>query len=453
MKTSILIVDDESTFLNSVIRQLRLHGYDELTSVSNSSEVPPLIKNYKFDVAFLDITMPRPDGIELLKLIKEQSPQTECIMLTANDNISSVIKSIKLGAYDYIVKPTTPDQLIHSLDRALERKRLFSVLKLHHKKTISESFNNPKAFEHIITCNEDMLRLLLEAELHAQSNITILITGETGVGKELVAQAVHKASHRASGSFVAINMLSLSSSLFESEFFGHTKGSFTGANSNRTGYIHKAEGGTIFLDEIGDLPMEIQGKLLRILQEKEFSRVGSTEIEYANVRFVAATNKNLEKLVQDGKFRKDLFYRLQFASLHIPPLRERRDDIRLLASEFLAKSEQPNVIISEKSESKLISHDWPGNVRELKGTVEAAVNLANTGQINPEQLKLPMKSIIHMPSRQNISDDNLEPLAEIERRYILRVYDSMGKNKTHTSRILGINLTTLQRKLKSYKVK
>ncbi|MBA4368026.1 MAG: sigma-54-dependent Fis family transcriptional regulator [Desulfobacterium sp.] len=453
MKTSILVVDDEPTFLNSVIRQLRLQGYHDLTSISNSDEVQSVIREKKFDVAFLDITMPKPDGIELLEMIKEKSPQTECIMLTANDNIQSVIQSIKLGAYDYLVKPITPDQLIHSLDRVLERKRMFGVLNLRHQNAVNITFNNPKAFQELITCDDKMLQILYEAELHAQSNITVLITGETGVGKELMARAIHQASHRAATPFVAINMLSLSSSLFESEFFGHIKGAFTDANQNKIGYLQQAEGGTVFLDEIGDLPIELQGKLLRVLQEKEYSRVGSTEIEQANVRFIAATNRDLEKYVKEGKFRNDLFYRLQFASIEIPPLRERRDDIRLLAANFLKKSERSDVILSEKAESVLVGHDWPGNVRELKGVVEAAVNLAVTGKIQPEQLKLPVKNKIHIPRRQKFLFEDMEPLSEVERKYILGIYDCMDQNKTHTARILGISLTTLQRKLRGYNVK
>ncbi|MBF0226055.1 MAG: sigma-54-dependent Fis family transcriptional regulator [Desulfobacterales bacterium] len=261
MTTSILIVDDEQSFLNSVMRKLRLQGYTDLTPISNPSEVPKLLQSKTFDAAFLDIIMPEMNGLELLQIIKEQSPQTECIMLTANEDIPSVIQAIKYGAFDYLVKPIKPDQLIHALDRALERKQLFNILLMRQKKGFKDSFNNPDAFKEIITCDEKMLQLLHEAELHSQSDIVMLITGETGVGKELVTRAIHLASRRASGPFIAINMLAVSPMLFESEFFGHKKGSFTGADKDKLGHIAKASDGTLFLDEIGDLSMEIQRKL------------------------------------------------------------------------------------------------------------------------------------------------------------------------------------------------
>ena len=455
MKTRILVVDDEQAFLDSMMRMLRMEGYPDITAVPRPTEAIALLDGEPFDVAFLDITMPEMDGLELLGIIKERSPETECVMVTANESIPMVITAVRRGAYDYLVKPIVPEQVTHVLDRALERKRLMESLMLRSTKGISKSLDNPDAFSEIVTADKGMMRLLHEAELHAASNIPVLVTGETGAGKELMARAIHRASRRASGPFVAVNMLSLSPTLFESEFFGHVKGAFTGADRDKAGYMAKASGGTLFLDEIGDLSMDIQGKLLRILQEGEYTPVGQTRPQTADVRFVAATNQDLEKLVQARQFRKDLFYRLQFAQLEIPPLRERRDDIRLLADRFKADG----VSLSQEATDALAAHSWPGNVRELKGAVEAASNLAETGSISPEHLRLPAeaKRAAVAPGPQDRpavpSGPTMEPLAEVERRHILAVYEASGRNKSQSARILQIGLQTLHRKLKAYGVK
>lgn len=450
MIPSVLIVDDEQAFLHSVVRKLRLDGYEDLTATAEPAEALRLAQERSFDVALLDITMPGMNGLELLEQVKERSPQTECIMVTALEEIPSVIRAVKLGAFDYLVKPLRPDQLLLSLERALERKRMLQVLLLRGEEAVEATLDNPAAFADIVTCNESMLRLLREAELHSGSDIPVLITGETGVGKELLAASIHRASMRSKGPFVAVNMLSLSPSLFESEFFGHAKGSFTGANQDKQGYLSRARGGTLFLDEIGDLPLEIQGKLLRILQEREFTPVGRTRPERADTRFVAATNQNLEALVEQGTFRKDLYYRLRFACLDLPPLRQRKDDIRLLAAHFL-QATPCAAVLSEAAAVRLVEHDWPGNVRELKGVIEAACNLAAGRELQPEHLNLPHNAA-SSPAADN-AHGAIEALAEVERRHILNTYEALGNNKTHTARELGISLATLQRKLKAYGVR
>jgi two-component system response regulator AtoC len=449
---AILIVDDETDFLDSVVRMLRMEGYDDVTSRSDPREVDALLDQKSFDVAFLDITMPHINGLELLEQIKQKKPQIECIMVTANEDISSVVTAVKRGAYDYIVKPLRPETLTHSLDRALERRRLLESIRLRSEEEASRTLKHPDAFGHIVTGSQRVLRLLHEAELHGASEIPILITGETGVGKDLLARAIHNASRRHGGPFVAVNMLSLSASLFESEFFGHAKGAFTGADRDKPGYMAKARGGTLFLDEIGDLSLEVQGKLLRILQEGEYTPVGRTTPEAADLRFVAATNNDLARLVQQRKFRKDLFYRLQFAHLHLPPLRERMEDIPLLAAHFLEGSSRPDVSLSEEAEAGLSDYEWPGNVRELKGVLESAANLAEEGIIRPDHLRLPRR---RRPAKVREVDTNvgdLEPLAEVERRHILAVYEAVGRNKSQAARTLEIGLQTLHRKLKAYDV-
>ena len=454
MNASILIVDDEQAFLDSVTRMLRIEGYSELTPVSDPTQVPGIIDTTSFDLALLDITMPDLDGMDLLKIIKETSPQTECVMITAHESIPMVIQAVRLGAYDYLTKPVTPDQLAHSIERALERKHLLESLILRSREAITKALDHPTAFQKFVTNDNRMLKLLHEAELHAASNIPVLITGETGVGKELLAKAVHDASHRARAPFVPVNMLSLSPTLFESEFFGHKKGAFTGADRDKKGYLAQADHGTLFLDEIGDLQMEIQGKLLRILQEAEYTPVGSTRPEPIDVRFIAATNQNLDRQVEQGKFRKDLFYRLQFAHLHLNPLRNRRRDIPLLAARFLDELGRGGSF-SEEAGAALSAHDWPGNVRELRAAIQSAINLAEKGVIGPQHLNIPTRPKAANQPGANAKQKSIdiEPLADVERRHILAVYDALNRNKSRTARALDIGLQTLHRKLKAFGVK
>ncbi len=453
--TSILIVDDEQAFLDSVVRMLRIEGYENLHTASDPTTVPAILEKQSFDAVFLDVTMPGMDGLDLLHIIKEKSPRTECIMITAHDSIPLVIKAIKLGAYDYMVKPITPEQLTHALDRALERQRLLESLRLRSETAAAQTLKQPQIFSGIITGNTRMLRLLHEAELHASSDIPVLITGETGVGKELLARAIHDSSRRKRANFVPVNMLALSPSLFESEFFGHIKGSFTGADRDKKGYMSQAESGTLFLDEIGDLSLEIQGKLLRILQEGEFTAVGATRPQAADLRFVAATNQDLEKMVQQRQFRKDLFYRLQFAHLHLPPLRERRDDIPLLAEAFIKNSLKPQMHLHPEATDLLTNYAWPGNIRELKGVMEASVNLAEKGVITPRELRIKISPTIEKAAPTVTTGETItfEPLETVERRHILQTYEALDNNKSRTARVLGIGLQTLHRKLKAYGTK
>ncbi len=455
MSPAILLVDDEPDFLESLVRMLHIEGYNDLTPLTDPREVEPWLARKTFDLALLDVTMPHLDGLTLLALLKERSPQTECVMVTANESIPLVIKAIKRGAYDYLLKPLIPETLLHAIERALEHQRLMESLILRSTGSPIQSLHNPEVFQGIDTGNPQMIRLLREAELHAPSAIPVLLTGETGVGKELLARAIHRAGRRANGPFVAVNMLALSPTLFESEFFGHIKGAFTGADRDHAGYLAQAKKGTLFLDEIGDLSMEIQGKLLRLLQEGEYVPVGSTKTETAAVRFIAATNQDLEKRLQQGHFRKDLYYRLQFAHLHIPPLRERLDDIPILSAKFIAGTEHADRQLSPEALELLLAHDWPGNVRELKAVLESAVNLAETGTIHPRHLRLPIRTSKKeaLVSIAPTTTGALEKLADVERRHILAVYEALETNKTHTARILDIGLQTLHRKLKEYGVK
>jgi two-component system response regulator AtoC len=452
MNVSILAVDDERDFLESLARALRVAGYADVTTRESPAEALALFERESFDVALLDITMPGMDGLELLTCIKERSPQTECIMVTANESVPLVVRAVRLGAYDYLVKPLTPEQVSRALERALERKWLLESLRIRSGEALAAALRNPEAFSRIVTGSDRMLRLMHEAELHAASQIPVLITGETGVGKELLAHALHDASDRASRPFVAVNMLALSPALFESEFFGHVKGAFTGADRDRAGHLAQAEGGTLFLDEIGDMSADVQGKLLRVLQEGEYVPVGKTSPERADVRFIAATNRDLARSVRQGKFRKDLFYRLQFAHLHVPPLRDRKEDIPLLAAAFLQGARRPGVTLSDEAADLLSLHDWPGNVRELKGALEAAVNLAEEGVVRAAHLRLPVTARARGGKQSDASRAGLEPLADVERRHIIAVYEAVGRNKTRAAEVLGIGLQTLRRRLQGFGV-
>jgi DNA-binding NtrC family response regulator len=438
--THVLLVDDETAFLDSAARALRLQGGIETHLASRAAEALAILEAAPIEVAFLDVTMPEMSGLDLLARVVEGWPAVACVMVTARDDVKTVMRATKLGAIDYLVKPIVPDQLLHALARASEHRRMSELVQLARD---DESLSVPSAFSAILTCDTRTLRLLREAELHARSHIPVLVLGETGTGKELLARAIHDASPRREGPFVAVNMLSLASSLFESEFFGHTKGAFTGALADREGYLHRARGGTLFLDEIGDLPPELQGKLLRILQEGEFTPVGATSAQKADVRFVAATHRDLDALVREGRFRRDLLYRLRFAQLSIPPLRERTDDLLLLAATFARQSIRPGVKLSETAVAALTKHHWPGNVRELKGVIEAAANLAEHGEILPRHMQ-------GLPHHDAAAETQVVPLAEIERRHIIAVYRELGENKTGAARALGISVPTLVRKLRAY---
>jgi DNA-binding NtrC family response regulator len=397
--------------------------------------------------------MPGMDGIELLEVIRAHSPTTECIMITAVDEARVAVKCLRQGAYDYLVKPISKEDLVSSITRALERKRLVDILDLGKSKRTPE-LENSEAFKPIITKSKQMLTILKEAELHAASNVPVLITGETGTGKELLANAIHASSPRVSHSFTPINMDGWTTNLFDAEFFGHTKGAFTGAEKERAGYLETTHKGTLFLDEIGNLPIGLQGKLLRVLQDGEFIKLGTSVPRKTDVRIIAATNKDIEKMLAQKTFRKDLYYRLKGGWLHLPPLKERSDDIPLLISNFLAEYCGPSgADIDQDALSLLINYNYPGNIRELKSIIQSAVNLAQGRTITvkslPNQLK---KRKLKIKTADQQGSEPIIPLAEAEQNLILRAYRQTNNNKSQTAILLGIGLNTLRRKLVSYGV-
>jgi DNA-binding NtrC family response regulator len=459
MQARIIVVDDDRDYLEILSRHLMDSGYQNIHMEENPEKAAWLFEQGEvFDIAIVDMTMPEMDGTALLEIIKSISPETECIMVTAVNEARVAVNCLKTGAYDYLVKPISKDELNLTIRRALERKRLLDILEFENKPSLPGLIHEGP-FKNIITCSRNMLKVMKVAELHAAGDVPVLITGESGTGKELLARAIHMAGPRSSKPFTAVNMASFSGNLFEAEFFGHTRGAFTGAEKNRKGYLEYTHGGTLFLDEIGILPIELQGKLLRVLQSGEYLKIGASDQHTANVRFVAATNEDLNKLIDRKLFRKDLYYRLRGSWLHIPPLRERKDDIPLLINHFVQKfcGIGNKCVIEDRTIDLLMAYDYPGNVRELMAIIQSAVNLAQGRAITPQLLPDELRTCKITPRinhRYPVDLDNdILSLYEIEKNHILKVYQITGCNKSETARRLEIGLNTLRRKLQSYGIK
>jgi len=455
MGSRIILVDDDRDYMELLADKLRSIGYDNLLLVDSPLEAAKAFDNGElFDLALIDMTMPDMDGMAMLSHIKNTSSGTEVIMVTAINEARTAVECLRRGAYDYLVKPVAKDVLALTLPRALERKRLLDILDLEKRQGHPE-LNNPEPFRPIITRHPGMLRILKEAELHAASNVSILITGESGTGKELLARAIHNASTRADYPFTPINMSSISPNLFEAEFFGHTKGAFTGAESSRAGFLEHTNKGTLFLDEISDLPLELQGKLLRVLQEGEFSKVGSSQRLRVDLRFIAATNEDLDRMMARKAFRKDLFYRIRGGWLHLPPLRSRPDDIPLLINAFLDKYDEyrGKPRLAPEALERLMNYHWPGNIRELKFLIQSAVNLAQGRRIEIQHLPEHLRSLPKSTRKADpapAAAQSILPLEEVEKTHILHAYNQLDRNKSQTAKALGIGLNTLRRKLASY---
>jgi two-component system response regulator AtoC len=455
MGSRILVVDDDRDYLDLVGARLAAAGFRATTLEDDGLKALARIESRShFDLALIDFSMPETDGHVLLEAIKRSSPGTECIMVTAVNDARTAVQCLRQGAYDYLVKPVSEEDLIFTVMRALERKRLLDILHLE-KSRQPPTFSHPDAFNAFVTACPVMRRVLKEAELHAASEVPVLITGESGTGKELLARAIHRASPRAGQPFLPVNMAALAGELFEAEFFGHTRGAFTGAEKERVGHLKHSDRGTLFLDEIGNLPVALQGKLLRVLQDGEFTPVGSSLPQKADVRFVAATNEDLDQMVGGGRFRRDLFYRIRGSWLHLPPLRERPEDIPLLADRFVREFQPAGgeSRLDETALCLLMEYRFPGNVRELKSIIQSAVNLSRGRVISIDSL--PDYVLKSRPAGLGKREDDcgaVLPLVEVEKKHILHVYRRMRENKVRAARVLGLGLNTLRRRLKSYGV-
>jgi DNA-binding NtrC family response regulator len=437
---SILVVDDEMIVRESLGNWFRDEGYR--TDVAESAKVAlEKLTHANWDVFLLDIRMPGIDGLELQRKIKEAQPDATIIIMTAYASVESAVEAMKHGAYDYIIKPFDPDDLEHTVRKALERKRL-----VNENQQLRTKIDELNLLHEIVGTSAATHRLLEQVAMVSSSDTTVLIRGESGTGKELIARAVHANSSRRYLPIVVVNCGALSEGVLESELFGHEKGAFTGAQYRRKGKFEMADGGTLFLDEIGDISLKTQVDLLRVLEEKKICRVGgNTEIP-VNFRLVAATNKNLETMTAEEKFREDLYYRINVFSITIPPLRERREDISLLADYFLKKfvrsmNRRINGI-SPASIELLANYDWPGNVRELQNAIERAVLVCKTTEIQPSDLPV------------RVSDGSIasmtKSLADVEQQHIKRILEESGWNVYRASRLLGIDRVTLYNKIKKY---
>lgn len=373
---SFLIVDDEKNFLESLRFIFTTHGYPDLTLISDAGEVEPLLKTRIFSVILLDITMPGLSGLNLLDLMIKETPETPVIMVTARNEVSTAVSCIKAGAFDYLVKPVDEERLLTTVELALELTRLKLENKALRSSLTNSQLRHPEAFEQFTTQNSVLIKTFSYIEAIADSQEPVLITGETGTGKELAAKALHNVSTR-KGPFIPVNIAGLSEHLFDDTLFGHLKGAFTGADTERKGLIEEANGGTLFLDEIGDLAPMSQVKLLRLIQDKKYRPLGGNSYKTADIKIVAATHHNLQSRVKNGEFRSDLYYRLSVHRLYLPPLRERLEDLPLLINNFL---EEASVSLKRKKPTPpwelytlLSTYSFPGNIRELRSMVFDAV--------------------------------------------------------------------------------
>lgn len=453
MDERIIVIDDDPDYLDILQRRLTGAGFHDITAEADPlAAARRFADGERFHLALIDINMPELNGVALLDRIKNASPPTECIMITAVNEVQTAVSCIQKGAYDYLVKPVTKENLVLSVNRALERKRLLDLLDIDKQKSLPE-LTHPSAFKGIVTRSRNVLKVLKEAELHAHSDVPILITGESGTGKELLAKAVHRASSRAGRPMTTVNMAAVTESLFDAEFFGHAKGAFTGADKARVGYLEHTDGGTLFLDEIGILPMTLQGKLLRVLQDGEYMAIGTNQPRRTDVRIIAATNEDMEQLIEQRRFRQDLYYRLRGGWLHLPPLRDRRADIPPLINLFLDTfcGEGERCRVDVQTMALLMNYDYPGNIRELRAVIQSAVNLAQGGPILPACLPEGLRAAKRPPEVEAPRDTGpVITLAQLEKEHILKAYHRFDRNKSRTARHLDIGLNTLRRKLATY---
>lgn len=441
---TLLIVDDEEKLRGLLARITALEGF-EVHEAANARSALKKLEQFDVDVILCDVVLPDTNGVELSKQIKTRFPNTEIIMLTAYGNISDGVRSIKNGAFDYIMKGDDNNKIIPLVYKAIEKARLQKQI-LQLQKQVSQKFS----FENIIGRSRAIMEAVSLAKKVAVTDSTVLLLGETGTGKEVFAQAIHNESPRRLKPFVAINCAAFSKDLLESEIFGHIAGAFTGALKDKKGLFEEANGGTVFLDEIGEMDISLQVKLLRVLESKEFIRVGDTKTMKIDVRVISATNRDLMKEVEKEQFREDLYYRLNGFQITLPPLRERVKDIELFAQHFAAlfsaKINRHIVQLSGSFIEKLKAHYWKGNVRELKNVIERCVILSESDILTPEALPF---EIQQEPSTGILSAFDL---ASAEKLHIQKVLNYTHGNKTETAKLLNIALTTLYRKLEEYKL-
>ncbi len=436
----ILVVDDDPDTVAVLTELLTKEGH-QVSTCTTGAEAVAMGRDEKYDVVLADIRLPDMDGLSVLRALEEAGPETAVIMMTAFGTVETAIQAIKTGAYDYVPKPFKLDEVRIVVQRALERKRL-----LQENRRYRQELRGKYRLENVVGASGPMLETFKTVARVAPTRSTVLIQGESGTGKELIARTIHYNSERAQGAFVAVDCGALPETLLESELFGHERGSFTGATGLKRGLFEVARGGTCFLDEIGDVSLTFQSRLLRVLQEHEIKRVGGTEPLKVDVRLIAASNQNLETLVKTHKFREDLFYRLSVVTITLPPLRERQDDIPLLAEFFLRKAGQEAgkrvERIAPEALALLTAYSWPGNVRELEHTIERAVILTQNPTLLPQDLPPALQA---PASGRPAAEAPVLPLREVERRHVLLALERANGNRKRAAEWLGVTRRTLYR--------
>ncbi len=442
-KVRILVVDDELVIRESLHGWLKKSGYQVDTAEGGSAALAMLEKT-PYDLLFLDIMMPVMSGIEVLEVVKEDYPQTLVVMITAYGSVETAVQAMKRGANDYLLKPFDPDQLSLLTEKLMQQKRIMDE-NIFLREQMAEAIR----FENLVGRSEAMQELFTLIQDVAESDSPVLITGETGTGKELVAKAIHAKSARCNGPFIAINCGAFPEHLLESELFGHERGAFTGAHRAKKGRLDLAHHGTLFLDEVGIVPLKMQVDLLRVLETKEFHRLGGTAEIEVDFRTIAATNRDLQQAIEKGEFRQDFFYRLNVISLHIPPLRERRDDIPLLAEHFLDRySRETNKdidTINKEAMSILRQYDWPGNVRELENAIERAVVIGKKRRLDPEEFSFLAPHLSAAAETYSLEKTQVV--------HLFKVLKEFDWNITKAAQALEINRVTLHKKIKKYNLR
>lgn len=452
----ILVVEDQDAMRESLVIAFKDEGYQVEGAASGEEAMHKLDNQNGYDLVVTDLKMKKVDGLEVLRAAKSANPSAEVVLITAYGTISTAVQAIRDGAYDYVTKPFRHQEILKVAKKALEKKSLKDRVRY-----LEGEIRDKYKFEGIVGNSNAMLEVLKTTSQVCRTESTVLVTGESGTGKELIARAIHYNSLRKDGPFVVINCGALPENLQESELFGHMRGAFTGAIRDKVGLFLQAQKGTILLDEIGETAPSTQVKLLRFLQDGEIRPVGGNKAIYVDARIVAATNENLEKAVESGKFRKDLFYRVNVIRIHLPSLRDRREDIPLLVEYFfekiLEKLKKEKRVFSKESMRALMNYNWPGNIRELQNIIERVVTLSKNETISVEELPLPAEESSALTEDlhegQKRKSFIVTSLAEQEKNAIVEALNKYGGNQTKVAQVLGISTTTLWRKIKKYRIR
>ncbi len=446
----ILIVDDEKLVRDFLFETLKRKNY-EVDAVDNGQKAFAAMRDKQYDLVITDLKMPDHTGMDVLKKAKELLPSALVVIVTAYGSVENAVEAMRIGAFNYLIKPFSPDTIEAVIEKANEHLSLVmenSYLRQQLNPQTSSSTNQ------MIAESPAMQKISVEAEKIAKSNANVMITGESGTGKEVIASFIHYHSARQKAPFIKVNCAAIPETLIESEFFGHEKGSFTGATGTHRGRFELANGGTLLLDEITEVPISLQAKLLRVIQEQEFERIGGTKPIHVDVRIISTSNRNMSEAIREKKIREDLYYRLNVMPIRLPPLRERKEDILPLAEYFIEKfcseNHKERAKLSKEARDLLAGYEWPGNVREIGNIIERAVVLNTSGTITPDEIYL-VNSLPSPEESSKLPTDKIMTLQELEKKLIIETMQKLKNNRTKTAEALGISIRTLRNKLQEYK--